>query len=240
MIRIDKQQETYTCPYCHHDQSFASEKVVRIEDVGFYKEHYIPCIGSAFHATAPSGPKEELYKSLSIFSLRCANPCCNKITVVGFDKMGNQHDIFPQKVVQQFPEYIPKQIRQDYEEACRIISDSPKAAATLLRRSLQGMIRDFWGVKKGRLIDEIDEIRNKVSAAQWSAIDALRKIGNIGAHMEQDVNIIVNIDEGEAEKLQKLIELLFKNWYVAKHEEEVLYGDIAKISKEKQDQRRKQ
>ena len=154
--------------------------------------------------------------------------------------MGNQHDIFPQKVVQQFPEYIPKQIRQDYEEACRIISDSPKAAATLLRRSLQGMIRDFWGVKKGRLIDEIDEIRNKVSAAQWSAIDALRKIGNIGAHMEQDVNTIVNIDEGEAEKLQKLIELLFKNWYIAKHEEEVLYGDIAKISKEKQDQRRKQ
>ena len=40
--------------------------------------------------------------------------------------------------------------------------------------------------------------------------------------MEKDVNIIVEIDNGEAEKLIKLIELLMEKWYIARHDEEEL------------------
>ena len=68
---------------------------------------------------------------------------------------------------------------------------SPKASATLARRALQGMIRDYWKVSKGRLIDEIDAIKEKVDPITWKAIDAIRRIGNIGAHMEKDINVII-------------------------------------------------
>ncbi|WP_372445280.1 hypothetical protein [Clostridium estertheticum] len=32
----------------------------------------------------------------------------------------------------------------------------------------------------------------------WEAIDAVRTIGNIGAHMEKDINQIVDVESSEA------------------------------------------
>lgn len=143
--------------------------------------------------------------------------------------------MYPTSLAKQFPDYIPKAIKKDYEEAYSILSLSPKASATLSRRCLQGMIRDFWKVKvkSGKLYDEINAIKDKISPAQWKAIDSLRSLGNIGAHMEKDVNIIVEIDDGEAEKLIKLIELLMEKWYIARHDEEELLSSIVEIKKEK-------
>ena len=40
-------------------------------------------------------------------------------------------------------DYILEAILEDYKEACLIKDKSPKAAATLARRCLQGMIRIF-------------------------------------------------------------------------------------------------
>mgnify|MGYP000115348012 CR=1 FL=1 len=45
------------------------------------------------------------------------------------------------------------------------------------------------------------------------------------------------IDPGEAQKLIKLLELLFKDWYIAQHDREELYNDILAIDKDKQEQR---
>jgi hypothetical protein len=41
------------------------------------------------------------------------------------------------------------------------------------------------------------------------AIDIVRNIGNIGAHMEADINVIVDVDPDEAQTLIELIETLF-------------------------------
>jgi hypothetical protein len=46
------------------------------------------------------------------------------------------------------------------------------------------VIRDFWSVKAGRLVDEIDAIKGNLDSVTWDAIQAVRKMGNIGAHME--------------------------------------------------------
>jgi hypothetical protein len=89
--------------------------------------------------------------------------------------------------------------------------------ATLARRCLQGMIRDFWSVSKNRLKDEIDEIRDKLDSTTGDAIDAVHTLGNIGAHMEKDINTIVDVDPGEAELLLQLIETLIKDWYITRH-----------------------
>src|SRR5699024_5890340 len=104
----------------------------------------------------------------------------------------------------------------------------------LLRRCLQGMIRDFWKIGGKNLYEEIQQLEGKVTPQQWKAIDGLRKIGNIGAHMESDVNLIIDIDDGEAKKLQKLIEMLLDKWYIARYEEEKLCEEINEISEEKQ------
>jgi hypothetical protein len=56
--------------------------------------------------------------------------------------------LVPESTARVFPPYVPKQILQDYGEACRIANLSPKAAATLARRCIQGMIRDFWRIRK--------------------------------------------------------------------------------------------
>ena len=51
--------------------------------------------------------------------------------------------------------------------------------------------------------------------------------------MEKDVNEIIEIDDGEAEKLIKLIELLMEKWYIARHDEEELLNEIVEIRNEK-------
>ena len=134
---------------------------------------------------------------------------------------------------------MPEAIRNDYEEACTIVTLSPKASATLSRRCLQGMIRDFFKVSKKSLFEEIDAIKDKIPAQQWAVLDGVRRIGNIGAHMEKDINLIVNIDPSEAEKLIKLIELLLQQWYIERHNQQQLYADIIGIDQSKQIERKK-
>ncbi|WP_083803471.1 DUF4145 domain-containing protein [Sagittula stellata] len=57
------------------------------------------------------------------------------------------------------PSFIPTPIIEDYTEACRISLLSPKASATLSRRCLQGMIRDFCGIKEKNLFNEIEKLK---------------------------------------------------------------------------------
>ena len=101
------------------------------------------------------------------------------------------------------------------------------------------MIRKFFKISKARLVDEIEAIRDRVDPLTWQAIDAVRKIGNIGAHMEKEINVIVDVDPGEAEKLTWLVELLLKDWYVARHEREKNLSEIVSIGETKAKAKRK-
>ncbi len=141
--------------------------------------------------------------------------------------------LIPPSAALTFPDYVPKPVRDDYEEACLIRDLSPKASATLARRALQGMIRDYWGVSKARLIDEIEAIRDKVDPLTWAAIDGVRKIGNIGAHMEKDINVIIDVEPEEAGRLIQLVEILVKDWYVTKHDREERLKSVAQLALEK-------
>ncbi|WOS64602.1 DUF4145 domain-containing protein [Sinorhizobium fredii] len=118
-----------------------------------------------------------------------------------------------------------------------------KASATLSRRCLQGMIRDFCEISKARLIDEINELKKRfdngvgvkgVSEESFVAIDAIRKIGNIGAHMERDINVIVDVDPDEAKILIELIEDLFEEWYIARQRRQERFAKVADIAEQKE------
>ena len=143
----------------------------------------------------------------------------------------------PQSQAKQLPDYIPEPIIADYEEACLIQNLSPKASATLARRCLQGMIRDFWGVKERTLFAEINGIQANVDPQTWQAIDAVRSVGNIGAHMEEDINLIIDVDPNEAAALIKLIEMLIKDWYIAKQERSNNLTSVIDMANQKANER---
>jgi hypothetical protein len=136
----------------------------------------------------------------------------------------------PESSAKTMPSYIPSPIVTDYNEACKIKSLSPKASATLSRRCLQGMIRNFYGISKATLALEINAIQDKVDATTWLAIDAVRNIGNIGAHMEKDINVIIDVEPQEAQVLIGLIELLIKDWYVAKNDREERLKEVIALA----------
>jgi uncharacterized protein DUF4145 len=137
--------------------------------------------------------------------------------------------LIPESTARVFPDYIPRPILADYNEACRISELSPKASATLARRCLQGMIRDFWKIKKKNLKLEIDALKGKIDSKLYEAIDGLRQIGNIGAHMEKDVNLIIDVEPNESKMLIGLIELLLKEWYIDRHDREENLGAIVAL-----------
>lgn len=152
------------------------------------------------------------------------------------------HHLRPENLSKQQPAYIPQPLREDYLEACLIRDKSPKASATLARRCLQGMIRDFCKISRGTLGGEIEALRKRVSEGSApkgvteesvDAIDAVRSIGSIGAHMEKDINVIVDVDPGEAQALIELIELLFDEWYVAQHRRASKLARVNSIAAEK-------
>lgn len=220
---------SFHCPFCNIDMPITSDT---------HKVQH-PSFEDSSGTYLYNGRLKYYESSIAIDFFKC--PKCNNYSIFatecGSYTKGLKVPLIPNSHAKQFPEYIPKAIRQDYEEAYSIINLSPKASATLSRRCLQGMIRDFWHISKSRLVDEINELQNVVSTSQWKAIDSLRKIGNIGAHMESDINTIVDVDSNEAEKLLKLIELLMDKWYIARHDEEELLADISGIATNKLNQK---
>lgn len=181
---------------------------------------------------------------------RCPNDKCHKYTlrvVTGDSVWERGHariekpkswQLIPESNAKPFPEYIPEPIRKDYEEACLIKDKSPKASATLSRRCLQGMIRDFHQIKQNNLFKAINALQQRVDPAVWKAIDAVRKVGNIGAHMEKDINLIIDVDPEEAELLIGLIERLLQEWYIARHERQKQMNEILELAKKKESVRK--
>lgn len=216
----------FCCPFCNQNMSVDASTHRRYRPTFYFSDN-------------KSGSTYEGEICLEFY--RCPNSDCGEITItstVVYDGSDRVVPIRPTSKAKQYPEYIPAQIRADYEEACAILNLSPKASATLARRCLQGMIRDFWGIKLKNLNQEITALQDKVPADLWNALDSMREMGNIGAHMEADVNLIVEIEPEEAHYLIQLIELLMKEWYINRQERALLFGNIIGANEKMQEQRK--
>lgn len=104
------------------------------------------------------------------------------------------------------------------------------------------MIRNFCQIKKGTLAKEIEALKEAVEEGRApagvtsetvEAIDHVRSIGNIGAHMEKEIDLIIPVDPDEAQVLIELIEMLFDEWYVARDTRQKRLAAISKIGAEK-------
>jgi Domain of unknown function (DUF4145) len=233
-----KAKMSWTCPYCGQPQVISSKNSHSV-DFAIY-------VGET--TKGPSG--------LSVFAVACLNPGCKQLSLnlqmrarrndegykLDLRKTTQVWQLLPESSARPQPEFIPKPLVDDYVEACRIRDLSPKASATLARRCLQGMIRDFCGIAKPTLFKEIEALREQLDAGTAAkgvthesvdAIDSVRSVGNIGAHMEKDVDLIIEIDPGEAQMLIDLIEMLFEEWYIERDKRARRLAEITALSAQK-------
>lgn len=219
----------WRCPFCGRD--------VTITQPRYKWERFHFDLGSKYHKQtveieAVACPNDECREFSLVASLHDYRKVDGTWTVLDAKEAWN---LVPKASVKNFPDYVPEAVLTDYREACLILNASPKASATLSRRCLQGMIRDFWKVSGRTLFDEIKAIEEKVDPDTWKAIDSVRSIGNIGAHMEKDINLIIDVDPEEANLLIGLIETLITEWYVARHERQRRMARIVAASDQKKE-----
>ena len=79
-----------------------------------------------------------------------------------------------------------------------------------------------------------------VTIESVEGIDHVRGIGNIGAHMEADVNVNVSIEPEEAQILIELIEILFDEWYIAQHKREEKFNKVKELGVQKKQEKETQ
>lgn len=234
-------KQVWQCPYCAHHQVLSEyqdwESIEVIQNIVQISEHNR--IG------------------LFVESIACLNTECKKLTLkvkllqsdfsfshkrLDHEKLIKQWSLLPDSIAKPQPDYIPESIREDYEEACKIAHLSPKASAVLARRCLETMIKDFCKIREDTLHKSIEKLKVKLENNQapqgvtdetMEAIDSIRKMGNVGAHMKEKIGILIDIDPEEATLLIELIEMLFKDWYVAQYERQQRLNKIKKISQEK-------
>ena len=214
-----------------------------------------PNYGNSKFVLEPSTSEHERL-ALEYEATACPNEDCKKLTLTlrlqkwryngagtvrVFGTVVEEWNLLPRSRAKPLPSYIPQAIVQDYTEACLICADSPKASATLSRRCLQGIVRDFWELpqsKRGKLHIELEAIKERVDPDTWGAIDAIRSVGNIGAHMEKDIDVIVDVDAGEAELLIELIEMLIADWYVQREKRRERTQKAVELAEKKKAERK--
>ena len=126
--------------------------------------------------------------------------------------------IYPKHAVRSkaAPEVV-SELAQDFNEACLVLTDSPKASAALSRRCVQGVLR-LQGYAQRDLAKAIDAILAAKSLPSSLAenLDAIRNIGNFAAHPVKDTNSgeIVEVEDHEADWNLDVLEGLFDFFYV--------------------------
>lgn len=255
--------ESYQCPFC-------GEHFPLIEYYTYLEKP------AAFHPGKIEGEREKIYgaygnplithmkgqevtETIWLYFYHC--PQCSR-TALSIKSTGgtiqlSEQRIFPISDAKIFPDYIPAHIRQDYEEACKIVSLSPKASATLSRRCLQEMIRDFWRINnhfwsdhpnlckelhirdigKPNLWQEIRAVEETCSIDELliKVFKALKDLGNIGAHPTVSSSEMIDVNADEAIMMVQFIEILMERTYIKRENDNRTFSSIIKINHSKKD-----
>jgi hypothetical protein len=133
-------------------------------------------------------------------------------------EMGLSMLAYPSSRSRSIPPEVIEPYRQDFSEACKVITDSPKASAALSRRCLQAILRDKAGTKTKDLNDQIEEVIQaaKVPTHIAEGLHAVRTIGNFAAHPMKSTTtgVIIDVEPGEAEWNLDVLESLFDFYFV--------------------------
>ncbi|MGO3702180.1 MAG: DUF4145 domain-containing protein [Candidatus Saccharimonadales bacterium] len=143
--------------------------------------------------------------------------------------------IYPRAILveQPNPDLI-QEIQDLYLESANILSDSPRAAAALLRLALQLLLKEVGG--KGKNInDDIATItKNGVDSQVQKALDILRVFGNNGAHPGE---INLNDDSTKVIKMFALLNFIANKIITQQKEIDNLFDELPETIKQQIDDR---
>jgi hypothetical protein len=158
-------------------------------------------------------------------------PACQQVTIElggfyvdnGVEAIRDPKRVFP-IVANRGPvsSEVPKDIAQDYIEACSVLSLSAKASATLSRRCLQSVLHQH-GYNASNLAAELDLLLKESDPLKTiplklrASVDAIRNFGNFGAHPIEDTKTlqVIDVEPTEAEWCLEIVEDMFEHFYVA-------------------------
>lgn len=134
---------------------------------------------------------------------------------------GNRKEeiLFPKSIARDpISKHVPEPYRNDFIEACLVLTDSPKASAAISRRCLQSILRNELKVPSASLDSEIQYTieHNLLSANILEDIDSVRSIGNFSAHETKSKSSgeIIDVEPGEAEWNLEVLEEIFDYVFV--------------------------
>ena len=116
---------------------------------------------------------------------------------------------------------VPAILRNDYAEACNVLSISAKASAALSRRILQTILAE-QGYQSSNLAKQINDVLNESDPSKVlpiyirDVIDAIRHFGNFAAHTITDKTSlqVIDVEANEAEWCLEIVESLFEHYYI--------------------------
>lgn len=109
---------------------------------------------------------------------------------------------------------VPAPWRDEYIEAASIQVLSPKSAAALLRRIVDGMLREK--TPPATVHQMIEAMRPPALPDYvWNGLHDLRDFGNWGAHPKwTNVGQLVEIEPSEVDMCFEVVDAMFDHWYV--------------------------
>ena len=191
----------------------------------------------------------------------CQNPDCREVAMCAwidqvevdilsqYSKETNRErlqswQLWPDSKARPWPDYIPETVRSSYEQACYCEERAPAASATMARRALHEILKDFCGAKGKNLAEDIERLRKQVREGSGpdgvppetvDRLHQLREMGNIGAHLIRGTDeIIIDIEGEEPRLLIEMIELLAEQWYVQREQRRGLNQRFDDMFKNKQ------
>lgn len=151
----------------------------------------------------------------------CQN--CDKRTIWKDYKM-----IYP-KILTSPPssEDMPKKVKEFYEEARSIANDSPRAAAALLRVSLEELTEEL-GTTKTKLFDRIGELKAKgLPEKVIQSLDTVRIYANEGGSHVGEIDLTGEDGPEIVESLFKLVNFIVEKTITEQKEIENIYSSIS-------------
>ena len=157
----------------------------------------------------------------------CKCPSCKRLIIKleilrsgGGEYLSPQEYLVRPKTISRAPlaPEVPPEFTNDYNEACLVLADSPKASAALSRRCLQNLLREKAETTKKDLSVQIQEVidSKKLPSYLSEDLDAVRNIGNFAAHPIKSTATgeIIEVEPGEAEWNLNILEQLFDFYLV--------------------------
>jgi hypothetical protein len=194
-----------------------------------------PHCGTAFHdqwrTDAISSYLDKGKRKNDWYSMSALCPSCLNVTVdlakVTYKLDGTQRRerrlrVHPPNTFRKpTPPEVPQPIREDYEEACKVLPISPKASAALSRRCVQAVLSEQGyrqkdlAVQIGDLLSE-EDTGKAIPSSLRQTVDAIRNFGNFSAHpiTDQTTLQIIDVEDGEAEWCLDILEEMFDHYYV--------------------------